>query len=208
MPHTSTLLAFALIVVTMALTPGPNMIYLISRSISQGRTAGLISLAGVCVGFLFYMCATAFGITVLFTAVPMAYNVLCVAGATYLLYIAWQALKPGGRSPFQIRELKIDNPRKLFTMGLMTNLLNPKTAMLYLSLLPQFIHPQSGSILAQSLSLGFLQIVISITINGIIAVTAGAIALGLAARPRWMTIQRWLMGTVLTGLAVHMLISV
>jgi threonine/homoserine/homoserine lactone efflux protein len=204
MPHTSSLLTFALVALGMALTPGPNMIYLISRSICQGRTAGLISLGGVALGFVFYMLSAAFGITALLLAVPFAYDTLRFGGALYLLWLAWQAVKPGGRSPFQVRELPADSPRKLFTMGFVTNMLNPKIAVLYLSLLPQFIDPQHGSVLGQSLTLGIVQVVLSLTINSIVAVTAGSIATFLARRPTWIVIQRWLMGTVLTGLAVRM----
>ncbi|MFD9897021.1 LysE family translocator [Mesorhizobium sp. UC22_110] len=188
----------------MVLTPGPNMVYLISRSLSQGPKAGLISLGGVAVGFLFYVFSAAFGITALLLAVPYAYDALRLAGALYLLYLAWQALRPGGRSPFQVRELPRDRPRKLFMMGLMTNLLNPKVAVLYLSLLPQFIDPEKGQVLSQLLVLGVTQISISLSVNAIIAVTAGSIAVFLAGRPLWMLIQRWLMGTVLAALAVRM----
>ncbi|WP_414676637.1 LysE family translocator [Mesorhizobium sp.] len=188
----------------MVLTPGPNMIYLISRSLSQGPKAGLISLGGVAVGFLFYVFSAAFGITALLLAVPYAYDALRLAGALYLLYLAWQALRPGGRSPFQVRELPRDRPRKLFMMGLMTNLLNPKVAVLYLSLLPQFIDPEKGQVLSQLLVLGVTQIAISLSVNAIIAVTAGSIAVFLAGRPLWMLVQRWLMGTVLAALAVRM----
>ncbi|SAK58453.1 lysine exporter protein LysE/YggA [Caballeronia fortuita] len=203
MPHTPQLLAFALVALGMALTPGPNMVYLISRSICQGRTAGLISLGGVALGFVFYMLCAAFGITALLIAVPFAYDALRFGGALYLLFLAWQAVKPGGRSPFQVRELPVDSPRKLFTMGFVTNLLNPKIAVLYLSLLPQFIDPSHG-VLGQSLVLGVVQIVLSITVNSMVAMTAGSIALFLARRPAWLLIQRWLMGTVLAGLAVRM----
>lgn len=204
MPDTANHIAFALICLGMVLTPGPNMIYLISRSLSQGPKAGLISLGGVAVGFLFYVFSAAFGITALLLAVPYAYDALRLAGAAYLLYLAWQALRPGGRSPFQVRELPRDRPRKLFMMGLMTNLLNPKVAVLYLSLLPQFIDPEKGHVLSQLLVLGVTQIAISLSVNAIIAVTAGSIAVFLAGRPVWMLIQRWLMGTVLTALALRM----
>ncbi|WP_315787100.1 MULTISPECIES: LysE family translocator [unclassified Bradyrhizobium] len=204
MPHTSSLLAFALVSFGMVLTPGPNMIYLISRSITQGHAAGLVSLGGVAVGFLVYMLAAAFGITALLFAVPFAYDALRLAGAAYLLYLAWQAVKPGGRSPFQVRKLAIDSPRRLFLMGLVTNLLNPKIAMLYLALLPQFIDPAAGSVLTQSVVLGAIQIVISVSINAVIAMAAGSIALFLATRPTWTLVQRYLMGTVLAGLAVRM----
>ncbi|MFN3317453.1 MAG: LysE family translocator [Allorhizobium sp.] len=188
----------------MVLTPGPNMIYLVSRSICQGPMAGLISLGGVALGFVVYMLLTAFGITVLLLAVPFAFEVLKFCGALYLGWLAWQALRPGGRSPFQVRDLPADSPRKLFVMGLVTNLLNPKVAILYMSLLPQFIDPARGSVLLQSLALGFTQIIIGVTGNGLIALSAGTIALFLAGRPFWMVVQRWLMGTVLAALAIRM----
>jgi threonine/homoserine/homoserine lactone efflux protein len=190
MPDLTHLMTFALVALGMVLTPGPNMIYLVSRSISQGAQAGLISLGGVAVGFVFYVLCAAFGITALLMAVPYAYDALRIGGALYLLYMAWQALRPGGRSPFQVRELPKSSPRTLFTMGLVTNLLNPKIAIMYVSLL-----------------LGMTQVVISLTVNALIAIMAGSIAGFLAGRPLWMVVQRWLMGTVLAGLAVRMLMD-
>jgi threonine/homoserine/homoserine lactone efflux protein len=204
MPHLSALLGFALISFGMVLTPGPNMIYLISRSITQGPAAGIVSLGGVALGFIFYMLCAAFGITAFLFAVPYAYDALRFAGAAYLLWLAWQAVKPGGRSPFQVRQLKADGPRKLFAMGFVTNLLNPKIAMLYLALLPQFIDPAQGSVLTQSLALGSIQIAISVSVNAMIALAAGSIALFLGTRPNWLLVQRYLMGTVLAGLAMKM----
>lgn len=204
MPEINSLLAFAFIALGMVLTPGPNMVYLISRSICQGRAAGLISLGGVALGFVFYMLCAAFGITAIVMAIPYAYDALRFGGALYLLYLAWQAIKPGGRSPFQVKDLPKDSPRKLFMMGFLTNLLNPKIAVMYLSLLPQFISPDHGSVLVQSLALGFTQIVISVTVNAMIAIAAGSIATFLASRPTWLVVQRWLMGIVLTGLAMRM----
>ncbi len=207
MPHTSALLGFALVSLGLVLTPGPNMIYLISRSITQGPAAGIISLGGVALGFVFYMLCAAFGITALLLAIPFAYDALRFAGAGYMVWLAWQAVKPGGRSPFQVKQLAIDSPRKLFTMGFVTNLLNPKIAMLYLALLPQFIDPTAGSVLAQSVMLGAIQIAISVSVNAMIALAAGSIALFLASRPSWMLVQRWLMGTVLAGLAIRMAVE-
>ena len=204
MPAPITLLTFGLICLGLVLTPGPNMIYLISRSICQGRKAGLISLGGVGVGFIFYMLCAALGITAIVMAVPFAYGALKFAGAGYLAWLAWQALKPGAQSPFHVRDLPIDSPRKLFVMGLVTNLLNPKAAMLYLSLLPQFIDRSRGHVLTQSMVLGATQIVISLSVNAMIAMAAGSIARFLAQRPTWAKVQRWLMGCVLGGLAVRL----
>ena len=202
MSESHNILAFAFVSLGMALTPGPNMIYLISRSISQGRTAGLVSLGGVALGFIVYMVSAAFGLTALMMAVPYAYDALRIAGVLYLLWMAWQSVRPGGRSPFQLKELPQHSPRKLFLMGLLTNLLNPKIAIVYLSLLPQFINPAHGSVLTQSLVLGMTQIVISVSINAMVAISAGTIALFLVRKPSFAVVQRWLMGGVLTGLAV------
>ncbi|MGZ3365137.1 MAG: LysE family translocator [Caulobacteraceae bacterium] len=204
MPSLLSFLAFGLIALGMVLTPGPNMIYVTSRSICQGRTAGLVSLGGVGLGFVVYLLLAAFGITAVVMAVPYAYGALKLAGAAYLGWLAWQALKPGGSSPFAVRDLKPDSPRKLFLMGLTTNLLNPKIAVLYLSLLPQFIDSHKGHVLEQPLALGGVQIAISLTVNALICLAAGTIAGFLARRPAWARIQRWLMGCVLGGLAVKM----
>lgn len=204
MPTLSALLAFALVALGMALTPGPNMIYLLSRSLCQGRSAALVSLGGVTTAFFIYMLCAAFGITALLFAVPYAYDALRLGGAAYLLYLAWQTLKPGGRSPLQMQALPPVRPRRLFVMGLLTSLFNPKIAMLYLSLLPQFIDPVHGNVLSQSLVLGSTQIVLSTAINALVAISASTVASFFAGRPTWMVMQRWLMGTVLAGLAVRL----
>lgn len=200
-------IAFALISLAMVLTPGPNMIYLISRSVSQGKSAGLISLAGVATGFVFYMLCASLGVTALLMAVPYAYDTLRIAGALYLLWLAWNALRPNARPIFSLTALHQDSALKLFTMGCVTNLLNPKIAVMYLSLLPQFIQPHHGSVLAQSLQLGLIQIFISVLINGVIVFCAGTLAHFLQQKPFWAQIQKWLMGTVLAALAIRILLE-
>lgn len=204
MPELNSLLTFTLIALGMVLTPGPNMVYLISRSIAQGPVAGLISLIGVVLGFIIYMVSAAFGLTALMLAVPYAYDVLRFGGALYLLWLAWQAVRPGGRSPFQVRDLPFDRPRKLFLMGFLTSLLNPKIAVMYVSLLPQFIDPAMGSVLAQSFIFGTIQIFVSGTVNALIIFSAGSIAFFLMRRPTFVVVQRWVMGTLLAALAVKM----
>jgi threonine/homoserine/homoserine lactone efflux protein len=197
--------AFALVALGMVLTPGPNMIYLVSRTISQGRAAGYLSLAGVFTGFLIYMLLAVFGITAMLMAVPFAYDALRIGGALYLLYLAWQAIRPGGKAVFDVRQLPRDSHARLFTMGFLTNLLNPKAAVLYLSLLPQFIDPHAGNVLPQLLLLGCVQIAVSMTVNGLIILAAGTVARLLGSRPSWIKAQRWLMATVLGGLALRLL---
>ncbi|WP_405565054.1 LysE family translocator [Streptomyces sp. NBC_01180] len=188
----------------MVLTPGPNMMYLVSRSITQGRRAGVISLAGVAVGFLVYLSAANLGLSVVFLAVPELYLTVKLAGAAYLAWLAWKALRPGGTSVFAPQELAPDSPRRLFAMGLVTNLLNPKIAIMYLSLIPQFIDLHAGHVLLQGFVLGGIQIAVSLAVNLAIALAAGTIAVFLARRPVWLRVQRYVMGTVLGALAVKL----
>jgi threonine/homoserine/homoserine lactone efflux protein len=201
------LLLFAGAALLMVLTPGPNMIYLISRSICQGRRAGVLSLLGVAAGFLVHMFAAAVGLTALFMAIPLAYEVLKWVGALYLLYLAWHAVRPGARSPFQARDLPIDSPRKLFFMGFLTNVLNPKIAVFYLAIFPQFVSPEHGSVFAQSLLLGVTQIGVSFSVNLCIVMFAARLALWFARSTRWLAAQRYLMGTVLAAMAVRLVLE-
>ncbi|WP_346101671.1 LysE family translocator [Nonomuraea maheshkhaliensis] len=198
------LIGIALVSLGMVLTPGPNMIYLVSRSITQGRRSGLISLSGVFLGFATYLTATCLGLTAVFVYVPAAYTALKVAGAAYLLWMAWNTIRPGGISAFEARELPVERPGRLFSMGLLTCLLNPKIAILYLSLLPQFIDPSMGHVLLQSLALGSVQVAVGTIVNGLIVLSAGALAAFLAERPVWVRVQRYVTGTVLGAFAVSM----
>ena len=201
------LLIFAAACLLMVLTPGPNMIYLISRSICQGRKAGVTSLVGVVSGFFVHMFAAAAGLTAVFLAVPMAYEALKWAGALYLLWMAWQALKPGARSPFEAQELAPDSSPKLVLMGFMTSVLNPKVAVFYLSVFPQFISPEHGSMFTQSILLGLTQISVSFTVNLLIALFASGIAVWFVRNPLWLAVQRYVMGFVLAGLAVRLMLE-
>ena len=200
-------LIFTAACVLMVLTPGPNMIYLISRSICQGRRAGVTSLIGVVTGFFVHMFAAAAGLTAVFMAVPMAYEALKWAGALYLLWMAWQAVRPGASSPFEARDLAPDAMPKLLTMGFMTSVLNPKVAVFYLSVFPQFINPEHGSMFTQSIVLGLTQISVSFTVNLLIALFASGIAVWFVRNPLWLAVQRYVMGGVLAALAVRLMLE-
>lgn len=199
------LIIFAIAAFAMVITPGPNMIYLISRSITQGKKAGIISLGGVICGFLFHIIMVAFGLTAILFAVPFTFTALKISGALYLLYLAFCAIKPGSKNIFETRkDLKYDSPLKLFMMGFLTNVLNPKMAVFYLSLFPQFIKPEEGSVAVQCFQLGFLQMFISFSVNFLIVVSAAKAAKWFAKNPKWIRVQKWFMGSILTTLAVKM----
>ncbi len=201
------LLLFALAALVLVLTPGPNMVYCVSRSLTQGPRAGLLSLAGVVAGFGVHLLATALGLSALLAAVPLAFDVLRIAGAAYLLWMAWQAVKPGGSAPFEARDLPHDGPLKLVLMGFLTSALNPKVAMFYVSFFPQFLHPERGQWLAQTFTLGALQIGISALVNALLVLFAARVARFLHRSAAWVRAQRYLMGTVLGALALKILFT-
>ncbi|WP_108868210.1 LysE family translocator [Aquimarina aquimarini] len=201
------LLVFGLAAMIMVLSPGPNMIYLISRSLSQGKNAGIISLLGVMCGFLFHILMVSFGLTAIFFAIPYAFIVVKFLGVGYLLYLAYNTVKSKNKIFDADQNLKSDKPLKLFNIGLMTNVLNPKMAVFYLSFFPQFIKPEYGSILSQSFQLGILQVVISFTINLLIVLSAAKMASWFSKNPIWLRVQKWFMASVLTGLAVKMALT-
>ncbi|MDR3023435.1 LysE family translocator [Chryseobacterium sp.] len=202
------LIFFILAALILVISPGPNMIYLISKSITQGKKSGFISLAGVVCGFLFHIIMVSFGLTAVLLAVPLAYTVLKAVGTVYLLYLAYQAIKPRSRNIFDVdRNVAHDSPKKLFTIGFLTNVLNPKVAVFYLSFFPQFIKPEYGSIFTQSLELGVIQVLISFSINFIIVLTAARVALFFSNNPVWIKVQKWFMASVLTYLAIKMALS-
>lgn len=199
------LLLFMLAAFGLVISPGPNMIYLISRSITQGKKAGLISLTGVICGFLFHIIMVSFSLTAVLFTIPYAYTVLKTAGVVYLLYLAWQAVKPGSKNVFEARkDLKADTPAKLFRMGFLTNVLNPKVAVFYLSFFPQFIKPAYGGVFMQSITLGITQVIVSFSVNLVIVLVAARLARWFSLNPKWIRIQKWFMAGVLTSLAARM----
>lgn len=199
---------FILAALVLVISPGPNMIYLISKSITQGKKSGFISLAGVVCGFLFHIVMVSFGLTAVLLAVPFAYTVLKAVGTVYLLYLAYQAIKPNSKNIFDVEQSSsYDSPKKLFTVGFLTNVLNPKVAIFYLSFFPQFIKPEYGSVFTQSLELGVVQVFVSFSVNFVIVLTAARVAVFFSHNPTWIKVQKWFMASVLTYLAVKMAFS-
>jgi threonine/homoserine/homoserine lactone efflux protein len=186
----------------MVLTPGPNMMYLVSRSISQGRRAGLVSLAGTATGFVIYLLMANLGLAAVFVLVPALYIAFKAAGTIYIGYLAYQALRPGGRGLFESRELPLDSNWRLYRMGLVTNLLNPKAAIMYLALIPEFISPSAGHATAQGFMLGGIQMGVSLTVNAMIVLAAGTVAALISSRPDWTRWQRRVTGTLLGGITL------
>ena len=208
MPTFDNFLLFVVASVLLVLTPGPNLLYLISRTLCQGRAAGLESLAGTTTGFVVHILAAALGLSAVFVAVPVAYDALRWAGAGYLLWLAWDAVRSGGDGGaggiFAPQPLPQAAPSRLFRMGVVTSILNPKVALFYVALFPQFVQPARGSVLVQSLVLGLVQIVIAVIGDALFVLAAARVARWFADRPLWAAVQRWLLASVFAGIAAKL----
>lgn len=204
MPSLDNFLLFVVASVLLVLTPGPNLLYLVSRTLCQGRVAGLVSLAGTTTGFVVHILAASLGLSAVFLAVPVAYDALRWAGAAYLVYLAFDSVRSGAGGLFAPRTLPTAAPAKLFRMGLLTSILNPKVALFYLALFPQFIDPSRGSVLGQSLVLGATQIVIAVIGDTGFVLAAAVIARWLATRPLWAAAQRWVLAGVFVAIAAKL----
>jgi len=197
---------FAFAVLLLALTPGPVWIYLISRTLTQGRRAGYFSLIGVMAGVLVHLLAAALGLSALLLAVPAAFDAIKLAGAAYLLWLAWNTLRGGGFS-FAPQPLDPVPPRVLFRQSLTASVINPKVAVFYLSLFPQFVDPAGGMVLLQSLALGVVHVTVSTLVDGTLVTVAGGLAAWLAVRPGWLRMQRWVLGAAFGVLAVWLALT-
>jgi len=198
------LLPFILATAVLALSPGPNQAYMLSRTLSQGRAAGIIALLGVETGFTVHLFAAAFGLTAFLLVIPVAYNALRFLGAGYLLYLAWRTVRGSGTFGSLKRAVATETSGRLYRLGFVSNALNPKTAMFYLSIFPQFVAPVRGNVLAQSIALGLVHIAVSTVCNLLVIVAAGIIASRLQREPVWERIQRWVFGGLLAGFAIKL----
>jgi threonine/homoserine/homoserine lactone efflux protein len=204
LPTLPTLLTFAALSLGLALTPGPNMLYLVSRSLAQGTRAGLVSLAGCQTGSLAMMLCAAAGITAALLAVPHAWDALRIGGALYLAWLAWQCVRPGGQPVFAPRPMPREPALRLFSIGFATAALNPKVALFYVAVLPPFLDPERGSVFVQSAVLGTLQLAVCALSDSVLIWGAAGTARFLGTRPFWMAAQRWVLGGALGLLAVKL----
>ena len=197
--------ALLVLATATSFTPGPNTTLSTALAANFGLRHSLRFVCAVPVGWGVLLALCAGGLGTLIVAQPALRWAILIGGCAYLLWMAWQAVKPGGAAPFEARNLPHDSPRTLFLMGFMTNLLNPKVAMFYLSFFPQFLHPERGQLLQQSLTLGAVQISTSAAVNALLVLGAARVALFLNRNAAWMRAQRYFMGTVLGLLALKLL---
>ena len=194
---------FCLACIALVATPGPNVLYLVSRTVAQGRAAGFVSLAGTSTGVAAHALAAALGLSALLATVPVAYDIVRWAGAIYLAWLAWttwrlQGDKTPSMAPTQIQA------GQLFRQGLLTSLLNPKVALFELALFPQFVSPAHGSVLAQSLVLAATQLALAIAGDSLFVLAAAHMRRFFTARPGWGRWSKRALAGVFGGLALRL----
>jgi threonine/homoserine/homoserine lactone efflux protein len=198
------LIYFSLSVVVLIIIPGPTMLYLISRSLLQGQKAGMISLLGIVTGDLLYILLSSLGLSAALFTFPLLFYVLKISGALYLVYLAYQAVRPPSSDMKSNKGLIEDKPQKLFAIGLLTTISNPKVALFFVSVFSQFLNPKSGDIGHQFLLLGSVFITISLLINSLIIFSASKSKIRLNKNPKLIKVQNWAIAGILMALAIKM----
>lgn len=199
----STLAAFFAASALLALAPGPDNIFVLTQSALRGKEAGLMVTIGLCTGLVVHTTAVAFGVAVIFQASAVAFTVLKLVGAAYLLYLAWQI--------FRVSATKINTKPttkfsfgKLYRRGIIMNVTNPKVSIFFLAFLPQFADPNRGSLTLQLMMLGGIFIVSTLLVFGGIAILAGSIGQWLKRSEKTQRIINWIAGSIFVALALKL----
>ncbi len=206
MPLPSTLFLFALAALALLLTPGPAVLYIVARSLSQGRTAGIVSGLGIALANLVHVAAAALGVSALLLSSALAFSALKYLGAAYLVYLGVRRLlareADEAAARFQPQPL-----RHIFSQGFLVNLLNPKPALFFLAFLPQFIDVSRGSPVAQTLALGVVFILLAVTTDSLYALLAGSVRHWITGHKAYLRAQRYVTGGIYIGLGVAAALS-
>jgi threonine/homoserine/homoserine lactone efflux protein len=206
LPDAAHLGVFVIAALVLLLTPGPAVLYIVTRSVDQGRRAGLVSVLGVHAGTLVHVGAAAAGLSAVLAASATAFSVVKYLGAAYLVYLGIrQLVSRGGESANAAPTAP--RLRRAFVDGFVVNVLNPKTALFFLAFLPQFVTVSRGAVAAQILGLGLVFCALGLMTDGLYALTAGSVAHWLRARRGVALTRRWIPGTMYIGLGLATALS-
>lgn len=204
MPELITIGLFAIACLALTATPGPDMLLIATRSATQGTVAGLATYLGIATGSYCHALALALGLSQLFTTVPVAYDIVRYAGALYLLYLAWQTLTSSSQIKTDNNESSVHTTWSMFRQGLFTNILNPKMALFFLALFPQFLDPMQGSVGLQVLVLATILNIVGFLVNGSVILIAAKATLFISSNGRIQRVGKYFTGVVFAGLAARL----
>jgi threonine/homoserine/homoserine lactone efflux protein len=200
-PDPTSIGIFAVAAILLLLTPGPAVLYIVARSVEQGRIAGLASVCGIATGTLVHVLAAALGLSALLASSALAFAIVKYAGAVYLIYIGVRRLSRADAPAAQI-ELPRRSLGRLYRDGFVVNLLNPKTALFFLAFLPQFVDPSRGAVAAQVAFLGLLFTIMGMTSDALYALVAGTAGRWVKHNGRYLRWERYVTGGVFIGLGL------
>lgn len=201
LPDPPLLIAFAVTALAVILSPGPDTVYVLTRSIGEGRLAGVVAALGIAAGLVVHISAAALGLSKLFAYAPLAYEALRWLGVAYLLYLAWRAFS-GTDAALVLGADSRKRLRRAFGEAALTNVLNPKVALFFIAFFPQFTDPARGDVALQVFSLGGLFLATGTLWLGGLALTFGYFGDWLRRSVAFWRWQRWIMGASLGGIAL------
>lgn len=185
----------------LAITPGPDMIYIATRSIAQGRSAGIVSALGVHTGVFVHTFAAALGLSALIAASALAFSIVKYAGAAYLIYLGVRTLLSNPET-LEVTSNERSKLGEIFRQGLITNVLNPEVVLFFLAFLPQFVDPAAGNATTQIFLLGLVMVVVTLPVDIAVALLGGKLGVWLRARRSVQRASKWVTGLVYIGLGV------
>lgn len=204
MPDFSTFMLFAAASLVLTATPGPDMLLIASRSVSQGRSAGFLTYAGIAAGTYCHALAAGLGLSQLFLTVPIAYEIVRWAGCIYLLYLAYKTMRSEGSAFSPSATLKRLSRKRIFSEGLATNLLNSKMALFVLALFPQFVDPSGASLPVQMVVLATVLNGVGLFVNGTVILLGSQLRSRLGSISRFPRLPQYLLAGVFAGLACRL----
>jgi threonine/homoserine/homoserine lactone efflux protein len=204
-PDAATLALFSLAALALIVVPGPAVLYIVARSVDQGRRAGVVSALGIAVGGLVHVAAATIGISSLVVSSAHAFEVVKYAGAAYLIVLGIRRLLTHEEAAEDVRA---GTPlRSVFTQGVIVNVLNPKTALFFLAFLPQFVDPEAGSVALQTVTLGFVFIALALASDSAYGMAAGTLGGAFRRHSGFLRVQRYVSGSVFVGLGLATAVS-
>jgi threonine/homoserine/homoserine lactone efflux protein len=204
-PEASTLGLFVVAAIALLVVPGPAVLYIVARSIDQGRSAGLVSVLGVHLGSLVHVAAAAVGLSSLLVSSAVAFSVVKYAGAAYLIFLGLRALT--ARAETGEVEVRAAPLARLLRQGAVVNILNPKTALFFLAFLPQFVDPEAGHVALQLVFFGLVFVALGLVTDSLYAIAAGTAGGWLRSSRAFVGARRWVSGTVFIGLGLATALS-
>ncbi len=205
MPDTATLGLYLTAAIILAITPGPGIFYVLTRSLKGGRAEGYASAVGTAVGGLFHVAAAAFGLSAILATSAVAFNIVKVLGAAYLIYLGVRAILSQDEA-LVIEAEAVQQGKRAFLQGIVTEMLNPKTALFFLAFIPQFVNP-AQAVIPQFIVLGCISVFLNTTADVVVATLAGPIGYQLKKRARLRKAQRLFTGGSLIALGAYVAFS-